>query len=199
MVLWDKRCLQALTLHCIITINVIDCQAHVWFPDSTWPKVSSGGKVLHSPEIPFNTPWMFCMQLRQCCFGKKLCKEILYLLFNMSSTYQKPLLLKVFIGDVPLTKRNTVATVTSLCPFRWTQSANLTMDVLADAGPSALATNGQLLVGLQAFTTLCILRYLKKTFVLHHCRLLFFKFLSYLNAIWVTNLAGYIIVNIIIF
>lgn len=60
---------------------------------------------------------------------------------------------------------------------------NLTMDVLVDAGPSAFATNGQLLVGLQAFTTLCILRYFKKIFVLHHCRLLFFKFLSYLNAI----------------
>lgn len=44
---------------------------------------------------------------------------MLHLLFNMSSTCQKPLLLKVFIGDVPLTEFNAFASGTSLSPFRW--------------------------------------------------------------------------------
>lgn len=111
-------------------------------------------------EIRLNAPGCFACRAGNATLEKKktnkqyLCEGTPRLLFKMSSTFQKPLLLKVIIGDAPLTKWNTFATGTSLCPFTWRYTSSLwTSEQLM---PSVFATNGQLFVGLRTFMTLCI-------------------------------------------
>lgn len=91
----------------------------------------------------------------------------------MSSTLQKPLLLKVIIGSAPLTKWNTFATGTSLCPFMH----NLTMEIWA-AGAVCVCHQCTLVCW-----SLCVH---DTVYFLHNC-------------VYFIDLALYIIVSIIFF